>query len=509
MRGRIFSVFLLAVLASCSTPGTPGEFGFRAPDQAARVYARAYDHVIDNYLDTRSAAEVAWPGLQKLVALDTDLQLDRASDAVLLKQGGAVVERFPLPAEFDPQGWGVLTSAVVRSSKAASEKVAATPEEKLVQTVLDGVAGSLDKYSRYSPPEVAREQRAMRDGFGGIGVRLDEKDLSRIIRVTPGTPADRAGLKPEDRLAAIDGVPIEEIDPNLITRRLRGPVDSRVQLSVQRAGRGKAFDVSVTRAYIVAPMVEGKQEDGILFLKISGFNHSTQQNVADQIASARKALGRKFRGVVLDFRGNPGGLLEQSTSMADLFVTSGPILSTVGRNPASRQSYRAEPDDIVAGLPLVVLINGGSASAAEIVAVALQDAERAVVVGSTSYGKGTVQTVQRLQNEGEFTVTWAKILSPLGYSLNEHGVVPTICTSGLGASDGDIAKALRRGAEAQRKRKELDEGGWADLRKTCPASAEENAADEKIARRLLTDGALYAKALRHEPSLAASEPPKR
>ena len=120
----------------------------------------------------------------------------------------------------------------------------------------------------------------------------------------------------------------------------------------------------------------------------------------------------------------------------------------------------------------------------------------------------TVQTVQRLQNEGEFTVTWAKILSPLGYALNEHGVVPTICTSGLGSSEGDIAKAFRRGAEAQRKRKELDEGGWADLRKTCPASAEENAADEKIARRLLTDGTLYAKALRIEPSLAASQPPK-
>src|SRR5262249_52074259 len=150
------------------------------------------------------------------------------------------------------------------------------------------------------------------------------------------------------------------------------------------------------------------------------FNHQTTQNLADQILAARRAMGTGLRGVVLDLRGNPGGLLDQSVAVADLFMTDGPIVSTKGRNPDSVQFYRAAPDDILAGLPIVVLVNGGSASAAEIVAAALQDSGRAVVVGSASYGKGTVQTVLRLPNDGELTLTWAKLISPAGYTLHEH-----------------------------------------------------------------------------------------
>jgi carboxyl-terminal processing protease len=303
-------------------------------------------------------------------------------------------------------------------------------------------------------------------------------------------------------------VPTGENEKGEITRRLRGPVDSRVDVTVARVGAPKPVPISLKRAFIVVPTVEETREDDIAIFKVSGFNHSTAQQLADQIVGARKEMGQRLRGIVLDLRGNPGGLLDQSVSVADLFIGSGPIVSTRGRNPASLQYFRAAPDDVAAGLPIVALINGGSASAAEIVAAALQDTARAVVVGSTSYGKGTVQTVLRLPNDGELTITWAKLVSPGGYLLNEHGVVPTVCTSGLGASDADIARALKRGLEASLQRAGLDDSAWTELRKTCPAKNEEpREVEMRVAKRLLTDRNLYARALHPRPPSVASTRP--
>jgi carboxyl-terminal processing protease len=210
-------------------------------------------------------------------------------------------------------------------------------------------------------------------------------------------------------------------------------------------------------------------------------------------------------------RSNRGGLLDQAQSVAEVFIGDGVIFSTQGRHPDSQRTYRSGSRK-TAELPVVVLVNGNSASAAEIVAAALQDAGRAVVVGSSSYGKGTVQTVIRLPNDGELTLTWAKLVTPAGYVLHEHGVVPTICTSGIADKEPDIAAALRRGLSvppastpAGRPRAALDERAWTDLRKTCPAANDEHGADLQIAKRLVGNAALYARALHPEgPSLAHS-----
>ena len=156
----------------------------------------------------------------------------------------------------------------------------------------------------------------------------------------------------------------------------------------------------------------------------------------------KREMGQRLRGIVLDLRGDPGGLLDQAVSLADVFIAKGPIVATVGRHPASRQYFEASGDSVAPQVPIVVLINGGSASASEIVAAALQDAGRAVVVGTASYGKGTVQTVLRLPNDGELTLTWAQLVAPAGYLLHEHGVVPTLCTSDLGNDDQSVQIAL-------------------------------------------------------------------
>ncbi|MBX6366469.1 MAG: PDZ domain-containing protein [Rhodospirillales bacterium] len=485
---------------------SPDDERFVVSDDTGRVFSRAYEQVADLYIEPKLPADAAWPGLAKLVALDPRLQLERTGDSLLLKREGTVVERLPRPADADARAWGAATSAMIGAARRVSPTIDALDRDKLEQTVFEGIVGSLDKYSRYAPPSVARDQRASRDGFGGIGIQLDREDLTRVVKVMPGTPAHRAGLMAEDRIAKIDGVPTDAIEKVEITRRLRGPVDSSVEVTVARAGLPKPLAVTMKRAFIIVPTVEEQREDDIVIFKVSGFNHSTAQQLADRVAAARREMGPRLRGIVLDLRGNPGGLLDQSVSVADLFIgETGPIVSTRGRNPASQQYFRAAPDDIAGGLPLVALVDGGSASAAEIVAAALQDTGRAVVVGSASYGKGTVQTVLRLPNDGELTITWARLISPAGYSLNEHGVVPTVCTSGLGSGDEEVARAVKRGLEASLQRASLDEDAWIALRKTCPGmNGEPRDFELRVAKRLLSDRRLYTRVLHPRPPSFAS-----
>jgi carboxyl-terminal processing protease len=209
--------------------------------------------------------------------------------------------------------------------------------------------------------------------------------------------------------------------------------------------------------------------------------------------------------MVLDLRDNPGGLLDQSVKVAGLFMDGGTVVSTTGRLIESRKVYPASGGRRTDGIPIAVLVNGGSASASEIVAAALQDAGRAVVIGTSSYGKGTVQTVLHLENDGELTVTWAKLLTPEGYILHEHGVVPTVCTANLGDDDQSIARAIQTGTVvgtglAGRPRAALDEQGWTDLRKACPTERVDRNADLKIAQRLLQDPVLYSRALSVTPT---------
>jgi len=211
---------------------------------------------------------------------------------------------------------------------------------------------------------------------------------------------------------------------------------------------------------------------------------------------------------VLDLRGNPGGLLNQAASVSDLFIPRGRIVATVGRNPTSNQEFDAKHGDISDGVPMVVLVNGGSASSAEIVAAALQDSGRAVVVGSSSFGKGTVQIVERLPNEGELILTVARLITPGGYVLHEHGVVPNVCTSGT-EDDTPLAAVLKRsaaGTGGDKARANLDEPGWVKLRSTCPSDIRDHKLEIEAAEDVLTDPVLYARLAHGEHSAVAGVP---
>ena len=320
--------------------------------------------------------------------------------------------------------------------------------------------------------------------------------------MTPHGPAAQAGLQPEDTILAINGVPTAGMSQSDVIQQLRGPVGSSIAIRVARAGTPLTREFELRRALVVLPTVAMTRDGDTAVFQILSFNQSTTEKLTEALAEARRQTGGRLAGIVLDLRGNPGGLLDQAVSLADLFIHDGPIVSTIGRHPASHQYFAASGHSVAPQVPIALLINGGSASSSEIVAAALQDTGRAVVIGSSSYGKGTVQTVLRLPNEGELTLTWARLVTPAGYYLQTHGVVPTLCTSDLGDDAAALERGLQRaGAITQgspaglRARGGLDERAWSELRQSCPARSTSPAIDLKLAEHLLADRRLYASAL--------------
>ncbi|HKS90250.1 MAG TPA: S41 family peptidase, partial [Stellaceae bacterium] len=466
------AIWLLA-LAGCAGRDAP-----TAASADGALFARGLQDVSDYYIRPVTSRQLALAGAARLARLDNKLAVGGSfgspvADALTLSYEGRDVAFFRAPPDKDNRQWGATIDKIVATAKQASPTLAALPQERIDGAVLAGMTRALDPFSRYSPPDQARDQRAARDGFGGIGVTLDTADDAyRVTAVTEHSPAERAGIRPEDQIVAVDGVATAGCPHHEVIHRLRGPIGSAVDVKILAQGATVPRDLVLHRGYVVLPTVTMSQHGGIAVFHIASFNHSTARRVAEGLAQAQRQAGGRLAGIVLDLRGDPGGLLDQAVALTDLFIPKGPIVSTIGRHPASFQRFAAAGDAVAPSLPIVVLVNGGSASASEIVAAALQDRGRAVVVGSSSYGKGTVQTVLRLPNDGEFIVTWAGLVTPSGYLLQSHGVVPTLCTAALPDDAGGIEAGLRQltagAAAASPRRAGLDEAGWAALRAGCP-----------------------------------------
>jgi carboxyl-terminal processing protease len=491
----------LVTLAACTGPGPT------QADAGDQLYARGLDQIAGLYIEPVTSRRLALSGAARLSRLDDKLGVSDGAGAVALAYDGRDIGFFATPGETSSREWGQLIASLVATAKEASPRLAALPQETIDTAVFNGMTAALDRFSHYSAPETAGDQRAARDGFGGIGVTLDTTDPTfRVTAVTPKGPADRAGIAPEDHILAIDGVATAVGAGQDVVHQLRGPIGSPIAVRVQHPGTARPRDIPLRRAYVVLPTVTLSRDGNIAIFRIASFNQSTTQRIAQGLAEAERQSGGHLAGIVLDLRGNPGGLLDQAVSLADLFIHAGPIAATIGRHPASRQYFAAAGDSIAPRVPIVVLINGSSASASEIVAAALQDAGRAVVVGTSSYGKGTVQTVLRLPNNGELIVTWARLVAPSGYLLQTHGVVPTLCTADLGDDERSLDIGLQRAAVASgaglavRSRAALDERGWSEMRRSCPPGHATPAIDLKLATRLLADPKLYGEALNALPA---------
>jgi carboxyl-terminal processing protease len=506
-RRRIISLLAICVafaaLAACADTGD--RKAALPADPGAKLYARGLDEITDLYIEPISARALAISGAERLSRLDNKLRVSECPSQndkalLVLKYENQQIAAFPVPGNAEAVDWGVVLAKLIAKAKQVSPKIASMPPEALDKAIFDGITEKLDRFSHYSTPGVARDQREARDGFGGIGVTFDDSGPFRISDVAPRGPADIAGIKPGDTLVAVNGATVAGQPQADVVHQLRGPISSPITVTIAHSGAQPPHDFHLQRALVLLPTVTMTRSGKIATFRVKSFNQSTTQRLSESITEAQREAGGQLGGIVLDLRSNPGGLLDQAVSLADLFIAEGPIVATVGRHPASRQYFGATGDGIATKVPVAVLINGGSASSAEIVAAALQDAGRAVVIGSSSYGKGTVQTVSHLPNDAELTVTWARLVAPAGYFLQAHGVVPTLCTVDLDDSDRSLQAALHRiepgaGPQVSRARASLDDRGWAELRKSCPGRPGSSEVDVKIAESVLSDPKLYSAAV--------------
>lgn len=473
--------------------------------RASRVFSTGYQDVVDIYIEDVQASDLAVAGLDGLSSIDPSVSISYEDHKLLLKVNDQPSAAFRAPRRDDMDGWGSLTAQAIDVVRSDSETLAAAESEAVYEAVFSGFITELDNFSRYAGRDQARENRASRDGFGGIGIRIRLVDEGvKILSVMEKTPAEAAGLEDLDVITFIDGQPAVGLSQNEVVRRLRGPIRTTVTVTVARPDVAAPLRFDLTRAHIVPQTVKYRAEDNIGYLKVSGFNQNTARTLRLKVLQAKREMGRDLRGFVLDLRGNPGGLLDQAVSVSDLFVSQGRIVSTHGRHPDSHQFFEARRDDLASGLPIAVLVNGNSASASEIVAAALQDSGRGVLIGSNSFGKGTVQTVLRLPNEGELTLTWARFHAPSGYSLQRRGVLPDICTSGKKSDAATLLEQMRRGgAQMVRRTGPLKtEAERVALRAQCPVSESDDEIDLQVALRLIRDQNLYKQILRGGPTTA-------
>jgi carboxyl-terminal processing protease len=301
---------------------------------------------------------------------------------------------------------------------------------KLIEAAINGMLMSLDPHSGYMPPDDFDDMRTQtRGSFGGLGIEVTQEDgFIKVVTPMDGTPADKAGVEPGDIITHVDGESLMGLNLAQAVDMMRGPVGSEIIITVVRNGVAEPFDLSIIRDTIRLQAVRVRTEGDIVILRVTTFNEQTFPNLRDGLNEAIAELGgqENLGGVVLDLRNNPGGLLTQAIQVSDAFLDQGEIVSTRGREEGAGERFNSQPGDLINGKPLVVLINSGSASASEIVAGALQDHRRAIVVGTRSFGKGSVQTVMPLRGDGAIRLTTSLYYTPSGRSIQALGVSPDI-----------------------------------------------------------------------------------
>ena len=303
-------------------------------------------------------------------------------------------------------------------------------EADLIEAAINGMLTSLDPHSSYLSPKDASDMRVQTRGeFGGLGIEVtQEEGFVKVVSPIDDTPADAAGIEAGDFITHVDGESVLGLNLDQAVELMRGPVGSEIIITVVREGADEPFDVSIIRDTIKLTAVRTRVEGSTVVARVSTFNDQTYPNLESGLAKAVEEIGGmdKVTGFIIDLRNNPGGLLNQAIKVSDAFLDAGEIVSTRGRDPAEGDRYNATVGDLAEGKPVVVLINGGSASASEIVAGALQDHRRAIIVGTKSFGKGSVQTVMPLRGDGAMRLTTARYYTPSGRSIQALGVSPDI-----------------------------------------------------------------------------------
>ncbi len=354
-------------------------------------------------------------------------------------------------------------------------------DQELIESAIRGMLSSLDPHSSYLNADSFRDMRVQTKGeFGGLGIEVTmENGLVKVVSPIDDTPAFRAGIESGDLITHLDSEPIMGLTLNDAVEKMRGLVNTDILLTIRRKGMDP-FDVTITRDVIKVTSVRSRNEDKVAYLRITSFTEQTSPGLEAAIEERKAEIGDGLIGYVLDLRNNPGGLLDQAIAVSDAFLNQGEIVSTRGRDPDNAQRYNARAGDLIDGLPLVVLINGGSASASEIVAGALQDHRRAIIMGTTSFGKGSVQTIIPLSGSGAMKLTTARYYTPSGRSIQGTGIDPDIVVEQARLETVEKGPTRR---EADLRGTLDDGGGNGEAQETPEESAVEKPADDPDAEK--------------------------
>jgi carboxyl-terminal processing protease len=311
-----------------------------------------------------------------------------------------------------------------------SDYVEKPDDGKLVESAINGMLAGLDPHSSYMDAKSFRDMQVQTRGeFGGLGIEVTMEDgLIKVVSPIDDTPASKAGVMPNDIITKLDDEQVQGLTLNQAVEKMRGPVNTKIKLTIMRKGQDNPIEVAIMRDVIRVRSVRWHLEgDDVGYVRITQFNEQTTEGLRRALTELGTQSGDKLKGFVLDLRNNPGGLLDQAISVSDAFLERGEIVSTRGRNAEETQRYNARAGDLTKGKPLIVLINGGAASASEIVAGALQDHKRATIMGTRSFGKGSVQTIIPLgSGNGALRLTTARYFTPSGRSIQAKGIVPEI-----------------------------------------------------------------------------------
>ena len=309
-----------------------------------------------------------------------------------------------------------------------SDYVEKPDDAMLIESAINGMLSALDPHSSYLSPKNYRDMQVQTRGeFGGLGIEVTmENGVVKVVSPIDDTPASKAGLQANDLITHLDGEQIVGLTLEQAVEKMRGPVNTPISLTIVRKGVDDPFDVKVTRDIIRINAVKAHNEKDVAYIKVTTFNEQTHTNLVKAIENAKKTIGKDLKGYVIDLRNNPGGLLDQAIAVSDDFLERGAVVLTKGRNNEETQRAQAHPGDLTDGKKVVVLINGGSASASEIVAGALQDHKRATIIGTRSFGKGSVQTIIPLGANGAIRLTTARYYTPSNRSIQAKGIDPDI-----------------------------------------------------------------------------------
>jgi len=322
--------------------------------------------------------------------------------------------------------------------KIKSDYVEPTEDTVLLENAIRGMLSGLDPHSTYLDPEGYKELRIGTSGeFGGLGIEVGMEDgFVKVISPIDDTPAQRAGIHTGDVIIRIDDTPVKGLSLNEAVKLMRGKPGSKVKLTVVREGEDKPLKLTIIRAVIKVNSVKARMlEPNFAYVRITQFQANTGESLIDAVSELKKENKGELKGLILDLRNNPGGVLNAAVAVSDAFLEDGLVVYTEGRVQDSQMEFKATPTDIINGAPMVVLINGGSASASEIVSGALQDHQRAIIMGSTSFGKGSVQTILPMHNGAALKLTTARYFTPSGRSIQAEGIVPDIPLDNMRITD--------------------------------------------------------------------------